>query len=360
MASIKKRKTSRGISYQAQIRNSDGHPPKGKNFPTLQEAKDWIKDEQARRRQETYFPDQAKKKRILAELIDLYIEEILPSKPKNEIDTKRHLAWWKDKIGKYTLNLISYDLIDKCRKELIQGITTKGTQRNPATVNRYMAALSVVFTYGFKQRGWVKENPLLRFSKLRESRGRERIPTTEELARLFESCKQSKNKNLHSIVILAITTGMRQGEILGLPWDCVDFENKCIHLKETKNGRGRGVPLIDITLRFFQQLNQKKLPNQQLVFPGRNRFEKTSIRKSWDEAVQRAGIEDLHFHDLRHLFCTLASHVAKNTAQLSAAMGHSSSGVTQRYIQDDIEHTRTFSESVAAKLFINRNSNDIE
>ena len=195
MASIKKRKTKKGISYQAQIRNNDGHPPDSKNFPTMQEAKDWAKNEEARRRQETYFPEQAKKKHTLAELIDLYLEEILPSKPKNAKDTRRHLAWWKDQIGQYALNLISYDLIDKCRKKLAQGTTIKGTQRNPATVNRYMAAISVVFTYGFKQRGWLKENPLLRFSKLRESRGRERIPTPEECIRLFESCKRSKNKN---------------------------------------------------------------------------------------------------------------------------------------------------------------------
>ncbi|HEV7738188.1 MAG TPA: site-specific integrase [Chlamydiales bacterium] len=350
MASIKKRKTSKGISYQAQIRDNDGHPPKGKNFSTLQEAKDWIKDEQARRRQETYFPDQAKKKHILAELIDLYIEEILPSKPKNEIDTKRHLAWWKDKIGKYTLNLISYDLIDKCRKELIQGITTKGTQRNPATVNRYMAALSVVFTYGFKQRGWLKENPLLRFSKLRESRGRERIPTKEELDHLFESCKQSKNKHLHSIVILAISTGMRQGEILGLTWDNVDLEGKSLHLKETKNGRGRSVPLVDQALHFFHQLYQARLPHQQFVFPGKTRFTIISIRKAWDEAVKRAGIDNLHFHDLRHLFCTLAAQIASNTSQLAIATGHQSPSMMMRYTHQDANHTRALSEGVMVKL----------
>ncbi len=180
MASIKRRKNKRGISYQVQIRAKDGHAPGGKSFPTLQEARDWAKQEEARRRQETYFPEQTKKKRTLAELIDLYLEEILPSKPKNAKDTRRLLLWWRNEIGQYALNLISYDLIDNCRKKLAQGTTMKGTQRNPATVNRYMAAISVVFTYGFKQRGWLKENPLLRFSKLRESRGRERIPTSEE------------------------------------------------------------------------------------------------------------------------------------------------------------------------------------
>ena len=147
MAVIQARKNKRGTTYQVLIRARDGHPPKYKNFPTKQEAKDWAKLEEARRLQETYFPEQAKKKYTLPELIDRYIEEVLPSKPKNAKDTKRHLLWWKGKIGKYGLSLISYDLIDKYRKELINSPTERGGKRNPATVNRYMASLSVVFTF---------------------------------------------------------------------------------------------------------------------------------------------------------------------------------------------------------------------
>lgn len=358
MASFKKRKTSKGISYQAQIRNNDGHPPQSKNFPTLQEAKDWAKDEEARRRQETYFPDQAKKKRTLAELIDLYIEEVLPLKPKNARDTLRHLLYAKAKIGKYALHLISYDLIDKFRKELSEGITTKGTKRNPATVNRYMASLSAVFTYGYKRRRWLNENPIFRFSKLPESEGRDRVATKEELDRLFESCKCSKNKNLLSLVIIAISTGIRTGELLGLTWDKVDLENKCLHLKNTKNGRSRSVPLVDQILDFFYQLHQTRLPHQQLVFPGKNRFTKTSIRKAWIGAIERAKIEDLHFHDLRHLFCTLAAQIASNTSQLAVATGHQSPSMMMRYTHQDANHTRVLSEGVMAKIIKPGTSSD--
>lgn len=95
MATIQPRKNKKGTTYQVLIRAKDGHPSVYKNFPSKQEAKDWAKQKEVRRRQETYFPEQAKKKRTLSELIDLYIEELLPSKPKNANDTKRHLLWWK-------------------------------------------------------------------------------------------------------------------------------------------------------------------------------------------------------------------------------------------------------------------------
>ena len=215
MATIQKRKNKNGsTSYRVMIRPNDGLPPTYKTFPTLQEAKDWSVQEEARRRQGLYFPDQARKKHTLTELIDRYIELILPSKPKNARDILRHLNWWKEKLGKYGLNAISPDLIAGLRKELIEGKTPKGTQRTPATVNRYMASLSAVFTYGVKECGWINDNPMLRVCKLKEPIGRDRILTKEECDRLLFSCTQSRNPYLFIIVTLAISSGMRRGEIL--------------------------------------------------------------------------------------------------------------------------------------------------
>ena len=75
---IRKRKNSKGQPcYQVIIRDNDGHPPQYETFPTLQEAKDWEKDERARRRKETYFPEQVKKSHTLGDLIDRYLE-LLP------------------------------------------------------------------------------------------------------------------------------------------------------------------------------------------------------------------------------------------------------------------------------------------
>lgn len=94
MATIQKRKRKNGsYSYRVIIRNSDGYPPVTKTFPYKQEAVDWARDEEARRRQGIYFPDQANQKKTLAELIDSYIETVLPTKPKNAADTKRQLLW---------------------------------------------------------------------------------------------------------------------------------------------------------------------------------------------------------------------------------------------------------------------------
>ena len=168
MATIQKRKNKNGtFSYRVMIRQSDGFPPASKTFPTRQEAKEWGQQEEARRRQGTYVSEQSRRKNILAELIDRYLTIVLPTKPKNARETKRHLLWWKDKLGKYSVSMITPDLIAKYRQELSAGTTNKGTKRSPATVNRYIASLSSVMTYGVWECGWIQDNPCLRVTKFK-------------------------------------------------------------------------------------------------------------------------------------------------------------------------------------------------
>src|SRR5580700_5470286 len=194
MATIQKRKNKNGsTSYRVMIRPQDGLPATYKTFPAFQEAKDWSIQEEAKRRQGIYFPEQIRKKHSLTELIDRYIELILPGKIQSADDMLRHLNWWKDKIGKYTLNHITPDLIAKYRKELLNGLTPQGKQRTFATANRYMASLSSVLSYGVKECEWISVNPMLRVSKLKEPRGRDRVLSKEECEKLLAACIQSKN-----------------------------------------------------------------------------------------------------------------------------------------------------------------------
>lgn len=240
MATIQKRKNQNGTnSYRVMIRPNDGLPTTYKTFPTFQEAKDWSIQEEARRRQGIYFPEQLKKRHTLSELVDRYIELMSSEKVKSAEDILRHLNWWKGKIGKFTLNHITPDLIAKYRKELIEGHTPQGELRTSATTNRYLASLSGVLSYGVKECGWISVNPMLRVSKLKEARGRERVLTKEECERLLSACAQSKSPFLLTVVTLAISTGMRQGEILGLTWDNVDLnQSQTAISKQIIDGQG--------------------------------------------------------------------------------------------------------------------------
>jgi integrase len=161
-----------------------------------------------------------------------------------------------------------------------------------------------------KNEGWIKENPLNFVSKLKEPNGRIRYLSDEERENLLIACQDSKNPYLHTIVILALSTGMRLGEILNLPWSNVDFKHQRIILEETKNGERRQVPLKGKALELLQQLQNQHILCSKLLFPSKYYFNKpTDIRSAWENALKRASIKNFRFHDLRH---SCASYLAMN------------------------------------------------
>lgn len=351
MATIQKRKNKNGTtSYRVMIRPNDGLPATYKTLPTYQEAKDWAIQEEARRRQGIYFPEKQRQKHTLTELIERYIGEMIPEKPASGDDIIRHLNWWKNKIGQHALNHITPDLIAKHRRELLDELSPNGKKRTPATVNRYLASLSLVLSYAVKECGWIAVNPMLRVSKLKEPRGRDRILSKEECERLLTSCAQSKSPFLLPVVILAISTGMRRGEILRLTWDNVDLERGLISLKETKSGHPRSIPLVGPSFTHFQKLFRQRNLYNPFVFPSKKRFGEISIRKAWDEALTRAGIKNLRFHDLRHTFATYAAKAGASNLELATAMGHRTLQMLQRYTHLDVNHTKRLSEFVSSNL----------
>ena len=110
------------------------------------------------------------------------------------------------------------------------------SKRSGPTVNRYLAALSVCLSYGVKTLQWLERNPCERTTKLRESAGRVRFSSNEERERLLAACRASSNSDLYLAVVLSLTNGARQGEIMTLRWSQIDFHRKVITLHKTKTG----------------------------------------------------------------------------------------------------------------------------
>ncbi len=209
-------------------------------------------------------------------------------------------------------------MIAKHRKELLDGHTPKGSKRTPATTNRYLAALSVVCGYGVKECGWLTTNPVIRVMKCKEALGRDRVLNPDECSRLLEACSQSQNKLLLPFVLLALTTGARKGELIGLTWDSVDLERGVIHLKHTKNGRPRALAIVGRAFELLRELFRTRSPENPMVFPSKIRFGKLTLRKPWEKALKDARIVGLRLHDLRHCFATFASETGASNIELAS------------------------------------------
>lgn len=236
------------------------------------------------------------------------------------------------------------------RQLLVDTPTYRNAKRSSATVNRYIASLSLSLTYACRQLHWISENPCFHLIKLKEAPGRDRVLSDEETQHLLAACRESRCAPLHCIVLMAFTTGMRQGEILGLTWNQIDFENQIAHLKETKNGTPRSVPLIDEVIQELKVLFQSRNSSKSLVFASKTAFGALDINKPWNEALKRANIENFVFHSIRHHFATLAARSGASNLQLKTAMGHKTLQMLERYTHLDVQTTRHISLQVSQKI----------
>ena len=321
MASLYKRKNKNGTTVWRAVIRIKGYPSVCNHFERKQAAEDWAQGVEREIKAGQFKFDQHNKIHTFAELAERYIQDGALEHHRSADDTLRHLAYWKERFGEYGLIHITPELLGKERQILAETPTTKRTKRTPSTINRYIASLSALLTYAAQHLNWISENPALRLIKLKENPGRDRVLTEDEITRLLASSRQSKSPYLYCIILLSVTTGARQGEILNLHWKHIDFENKIAYIKESKNGRPRSIALCSPVIAELKQLYQTRDPFKTRVFASKTAFGKIDIKKAWQHALKRANIADCRAHDMRHTFCTYAlqrEHPISNSRQLQA------------------------------------------
>lgn len=338
------------IRFRARFRKK-GYPQQIQTFPELKLAKHWLDEQNRNALLNIHMPGLAAKKTLLSEAIDLYIQTILPHKPKNAINTRRHLEWWKKELGKYAIAAIRPRLIqEKCEK-LRSETGVQGKKRSNSTVVRYLASLSHLFTIAQKEWDYVSENPIRNISKPPENPPRERYLTKEECGRVQAACQESRCPVLFTIFTIALTTGMRYSEILNLRKSDVDLFEEVIKLKTSKNGRPRHIPLKGTALNLTAKIHG--LTNgSELLFPApHDPCKPYDIRTAWDAAVKRAEIKDFHFHDIRH---STASHLimqGKGIHDVAELLGHKDLQSTKRYSHLSNEYKSKIVEDLDEHFF---------
>lgn len=351
MATIKKRVLRDGkVAYHVRIRLK-GQPIQCATLPNISKAKEYIQRIEGSMRDGKYFKNAEAKKHTVTDLIDRYIRDILPRKPSSERKQTAQLQWWKQQMGYCLLSDVTPALIVEQRDALARGFTTTGLQRSPATVVRYLAALGHAFTVAVKEWGWMDDSPMRKVTKPKEARGRIRFLDENERSRLLHACKESVNPYLYIVVVLALSTGMRLGEIMNLSWRDVDFDEKKILLHHTKNGERRVVPLAGHVLDLLANHFKMRRLDTFLLFPGKDPKKPAGLRFAWEQALEVSEIKDFRFHDLRHTF---ASYLAMNKAtltELRILLGHKSPSMTARYSHLSESHGADIVNDMSEKIF---------
>lgn len=358
MATITKLPRADGVVYKARVRRQGQSGQISKTFKTRSAAERWARKTESAIEQDDAGLTNEAQRHTLREAIKAFRLDKLPTlRPSTARAYSEHLDYWDNRLGHLRLCDVAPARITECRDQL------KSEGRAAATVNRYLATLASVLTFAVKDRHWLKVSPMSGVAKLKEDNAVTRFLTKGELRRLLDACEASASPDLRLAVILSITTGARQGEILGLRWRDIDLERGILHLRvgnetETKGG-ARSLPIAPPAVPLLQDRRQALLGRsddadtlgERLVFPSRRSQSKpVQLRQPWETALKRAEIEDFRWHDLRH---SAASFMAKQGAtllEIGAVLGHRSANTTKRYTHLTEEATHSLVRGMAETI----------
>ena len=221
-------------------------------------------------------------------------------------------------------------------------------RKDKVSVGSANSALKVIrkaFNFA-KQNGYSKVNPADKVPFFKEPERVRRSLSKEEVLKFLKCCDQQ----LKDIVLLALLTGMRKGEIRNLKWEHVDFINRRLILVNTKSGKIRRVP---ISSRLYKMLKaREEVKTSKFVFASRDGSAYYDFRM-FDKAVKSAGIEKFRFHDMRHTFATLmiGEDVSTSQINLQQLLGHAKFETTMIYVNQDEKAKRDGVERLDRYLF---------
>ena len=336
MSTIQKISRAKGIVYRVLIRKS-GMKAITKTFSTKKEAIQFSQKIEGSIQEQIAFTSLDNKLTFKELAGDYIVKECTIKRPQEQASK---LEFWVKYIGiKQVSNISSsdiYNTLDCLPKHL-----------SNATYNRYKAAASVVFNYACRQYN-LTTNPVGLIPSKPEDNHRVRYLSALERKRLLAACKEASWPKLYLLVLIAITTGARRGELLGLRWNDIDFERQTAYVKTSKNGQPKVLPLTNAVVK---ELTSFRLQDSCLIFNSEIKPDKAfCFNKQWSKALTLAEVSNFRFHDLRH---TTASYLAQSGASLleiADVLGHKQISVTKRYAHLCINHKAKLINNVMSNL----------
>ncbi len=330
MANITKIKGKRGVRYQYSFQ-VHGHQER-KVFATKEEAEAALQDRQKEIREGKIYGVTPKP---FSQVVEEYLR-YKAAKGKRSVDKDEERL--TTMVRFFGADTKTTDLTAKRIAQYEQHRATTINPRldravSPATINRELSVLRCLLRLA-KKWGYVREVPAFELAK--EPKGRLRYLERDDAHRLLEACRPSQNPYLHAIVTLALHTGVRLGEILGLTWDRVDFSRGAIVLVRTKSGEPRDLPMSEAVDAVLAALRDQRRAQdghalQGLVFCKRNGAAWGQIRTAFTVALKKAKITGFRFHDLRHTFASWLVMDGASLMEVKELLGHQDLGMTLRY-----------------------------
>lgn len=369
MATIEKRERQKGTVYQVDIRIA-GYPRQKKTFKRLTDARAWAAKTESEIKSGQFRPlNRNSQRKTFSDVLARYEHEVLPHLAEStQRASQTYLKHWKEALGEFSLSYITSEQITKLMKELAQSTDGRSVQRptkpkSRKTQKHYRDTLEVLFKKAVSW-GWLGTSPMDGVEQITKIRNeRVRYLSDEERARLLDACRKSPNQQLYPIVIFALATGARKGEILGLTTRDVDMDRKLAVFRDTKNGDTRSAPLVghlhellkdqlSYSHDCYEGVVDRSAPRY--LFPRRDLRAPIDFRKAWENALDASGVEDFRFHDLRHSAASYLAMQGATMLEIADMLGHRTLQMVKRYSHLSADHKRGLAEKLNNEMFENK------
>jgi integrase len=306
----------RNNRWQARVQRKE-QKDLAKSFLNKPDAEKWARSIEIEIDRGTYINTSYAQKTLFKEILQKYLDDVAPTMRSADNQIIRVRKLMKHPIAEVNMAHLSPKHMADYRDERLKVI-------KPSTVIRELAILSSVINHARREWGLNVTNPVTMIKKPSSSQGRDRILSDKELGRLFIQLEKI-SPWYKTLAEFALETAMRRGELMSLLWANINFEKSVAFLPLTKNGDSRYVPLSMKAIKIL-----KLLPRdiEGKVFP----LNKGTVSILFLRAARRAKIDDIHFHDLRHMALTNLSVKFTNILELASISGHRELKMLQRYV----------------------------
>jgi integrase len=336
MARILARKGKKKTTFTATVRVK-GYDSVSRTFDTKGEARTWATEVELEMKGRR-FKDPRRANRTLDEAMERYLNTVTIQKALTTQERERESAKVLKKYlgGDTLLPNISPSVVATFRDQRLQEVSAY-------SVRLELALLSHLFVKALKEWELPVENPVNAIDRPKVPKGRIIFLKEDEAVRLLAECLKSRNKMLYPYVLLLLHTGMRPSEAAGLRWSQIDLPSRSLTLYITKN-EPRTVPLTKAAVAALQKMREENGESDLVFFDSEGKTERARTRPSsrfrpaFDQARDRAALQYVHMHDLRH---TAASHLlmaGTDLRTLASILGHSTLQMVLRYTHLLDEH----------------------
>ena len=307
--------STRKNKWQARVRRL-GQPTITKTFLIKQDAEKWARSVEIEIDRGTYINTDYAQKTLFKEILQKYLDDVAPNMRSANNQAIRVRKLMKHPIAEVNMAQLSPKHIADYRDERLKVM-------KPNTVIRELAILSSVINHARREWSLNVINPVTMIKKPPSSQGRDRILNDEELGRLFIELEKI-SPWYKPLVEFALETAMRRSELMSLLWRNINFDKSVAFLPLTKNGDSRYVPLSNKAISILRSL-PRDIDGR--IFP----LNKQTVSILFLRSARRARVENIHFHDLRHMAITRLASIFSNPIELATISGHKSLSMLKRY-----------------------------